>query len=185
VTGAPPPPRPLRRWRAGAAGTPTPHRSGLEPAYGPVWWVGLAVGGAALAHGALGLVRDAMATVPPAWATWLLGVLVVHDLVLVPVVFAVAHALRRAPAAVRPEARAALVVSGVCVLVTLPALVGGGRATQPGNTSVLPSDYAANLALLLGLIWTVAAALALTRALRGRRRRGDRPAGRSPRRVRG
>jgi hypothetical protein len=148
---------------------PAPARLGLEPAYGRVWWAGVVVGGGLLAFGLVGLIRDAAATVPPAWAGWLLAALLVHDLVLVPAVFVVARLLRRVPAAWRPEVRWALTLSGVVVTVTLPAFLGDGRATQPGNTSVLPNDYTLSFALVVGLVWVAAAATALARAVRQRR----------------
>src|SRR6266540_3820754 len=75
---------------------------------------------------------------------------------------------------VRPL-RAALLVSGVVVLVSLPAFLGNGRATQPGNDSVLPNDYAASLATVLALVWvvillpaTIAAARRVNRPRRAR-----------------
>jgi hypothetical protein len=152
-----------------------------EPTYGRAWWAGLAVGGSVLAWGLVGLVGQAMATVPPAWAGWLLACLLVHDLVVVPAVFAVARLVGRAPARWRPAMRAALVVSGVLVLVTAPALLGGGRSTQPGNSSVLPGDYPRSLALVLGLVWAVAAGWVLAGSLR---RSGERFRGRAGERAR-
>ena len=154
-------------------------RLSTEPTYGRAWWVGLAVGGSVLAWGLVGLVRQAMATVPPAWAGWLVACLLVHDLVVLPAVFAVARLVGHAPARWRPALRAALVVSGVVVLVTLPALIGGGRSTQPGNSSVLPGDYPRSLALVLGLVWAVAAGSVLAAWLgrageRSQRRAGER-----------
>jgi hypothetical protein len=139
------------------------------------------VGGSVLAWGLVGLVGQAMATVPPAWAGWLLACLLVHDLVVVPAVFAVARLVGRAPARWRPAVRAALVVSGVLVLVTAPALLGGGRSTQPGNSSVLPGDYPRSLALVLGLVWAVAAGWVLAGSLR---RSGERFRGRAGERAR-
>src|SRR6266496_71375 len=135
---------------------------------GRLWWAGLALGSVAMARGLAGLASQARSTVPPAWAAWLAGVLLAHDLLVVPAVLAVTALTGRAPAAWRGGLRAALAVSCVLVLVTLPAFLGHGRATQPGNATVLPSDYPRNLAALVALVWLLAGARVL---LAGRRRR--------------
>lgn len=143
-----------------------------EPAdrYGRAWWAGLAVGGAVLAYGVGGLLVNAMATVPPAWAAWLAATLLVHDLVVLPVVFAAGRLLRLLPGTWwRAPVGSALALSGVAVVTTLPAFLGDGRGTQPGNASVLPNDYGRSLLLVLSLVWTVAAGWALVRGLRSRR----------------
>jgi hypothetical protein len=148
-----------------------------DPEYGRRWWAGLAAGGAVMAWGLLGLVRQAASTMPPAWAAWLLVTLLVNDLLLLPAAFAVARLTGLAPAPWRPAVRAALAVSAVLVVLTLPAVLGGGRSTQPGNASVLPGDYPRALALLVAGVWAVAGAWVLARALR-RARAGpaERPA---------
>ena len=140
-------------------------RDGAGPS-GWLWWNGLAVGGLAIARGLAGLVSQAAATMPPAWAAWLAAVLLTHDLLLVPAVLTVTAVTGRAPPAWRGPLRAALAVSGVLVLVTLPAFLGHGRATQPGNRTLLPSDYPRNLAVLVAAVWLVAAAAALIRRAR-------------------
>ena len=101
-----------------------------EPLSGWRWWTGLAVGGAVGLFGLAGLVRDAAKTLPAVWLTWLVGLLLVHDVVFAP-----------------------LVTSGVLVLASVPVLVGVGRATQPGNGSVLPGDYPLALAGVLAVVW--------------------------------
>jgi hypothetical protein len=138
-----------------------------DPAYGRTWWAGLAVGSAVMAWGLVGLARQAASTTPPAWAAWLLVTLLVNDLLVLPAAFAVARLTSLTPAPWRRALRAALAVSAVLVLVTLPAFLGDGRSTQPGNRSVLPGDYPRSLALLVALVWAVAGAwvaLALRRA---------------------
>lgn len=149
------------------------------PRYGRLFWALLPVGAALIAWGVVGLLRDADLTAPVSWLRWFLGGLLAHDLLLAPVIFAVGLATRRLPAALRPAVRAALIVSGTLVLLSVPLLLGYGRATQPGNVSLLPGDYPANLALVLAAVWLIAMAWALrgpvSRAIAWRRRRAPVP----------
>jgi hypothetical protein len=151
----------------------------VEPAYGPGFWVGVAVGGAVAGFGLWGLLGHAAATRPPGWAGWLLATLLGHDLLLAPGLLTVGWLVGRLPGRWRVPVRAALVVSAVVVLVTLPAFLGNGRATQPGNASLLPNDYGRSLALVLGLVWAVALAGVARGTVSGRRWPGPRgPRGR-------
>jgi hypothetical protein len=88
------------------------------------------------------------------WLRWLIGLLLVHDFVLAPLVHLVGRGLRdRAPEAWRWPLQLGLVASGVLVLASIPVLVGVGRNTQPGNASVLPGNYPLALAGVLTLVW--------------------------------
>jgi len=143
--------------------------------YGRLFWVLLPVGGLLMAWGLVGLLRQSSSTVPASWLRWLLGGLLAHDLLLAPAVFAVGLAVRRLPAALQPPARTALIVSGTLALMTVPLLLGYGRATQPGNVSLLPGNYPANLALVIATVWAAAGAwslLTLARRRNGRHRPG-------------
>jgi hypothetical protein len=140
-----------------------------EPLAGWRWWTGLAAGGAVGLFGLGGLLADAAKTMPVVWLKWLVGLLLVHDLVLVPLVNLAGRRLRdRAPQAWRWPLQLGLVTSGVLVLASVPVLVGVGRRTQPGNASVLPGDYPRALAGVLAVVWL--AVLALGVVARRRRR---------------
>jgi hypothetical protein len=140
------------------------------PRYGRLFWMLLPVGLLLIGWGVLGLLRQAASTVPASWLGWFLGGLLAHDLPLAPAIFAVGLATRRLPTALRPPVRAALIVSGTLALMSLPLLLGYGRATQPGNTSVLPGDYPANLTIVLAVVWIIAGACALRGLARSRTR---------------
>ena len=133
----------------------------VGPVYGRWFWPALAVGGAAMAWGAAGLVRHADSTVPASWLRWLLGGLIAHDLVLAPALRALGLALGRLPPALRPGVRAALIVSGTLALMSVPLLLGYGRSAQPGNRSVLPGNYPLSLAAVVGAVWAAAGAWTL------------------------
>jgi hypothetical protein len=150
-----------------------------EPLAGWRWWTGLAVGGAVGLLGLAGLLRDAAKTMPLVWLRWLVGLVLVHDLVLAPLVLLAGRRLRdRAPETWRWPLRLGLVTSGVLVLASVPVLVGVGRRTQPGNASVLPGDYPLALAGVLVVVWLGVGALGIWGSTR-RRRRSPSP-GRGP-----
>jgi hypothetical protein len=133
-----------------------------EPLAGWRWWTGLAVGGAVGLFGLAGLLRDATKTMPLVWLRWLIGLLLVHDLVLAPLVLLAGRRLRdRAPEAWRWPVRLGLITSGVLVLAGVPVLVGVGRRTQPHNASVLPGNYPLALAAVLGVVWLGVLALGI------------------------
>jgi hypothetical protein len=137
--------------------------------HGRPFWLLLPVGGLLMAWGVVGLLRQSASSVPASWLRWLVGGLLAHDLLLAPAVFAVGLAVRRLPPALRPPVRAALIVSGTLGLMTVPLLLGYGRATQPGNVSLLPGNYPVDLALVLAAVWAGAGVWALLTYPRHRR----------------
>ena len=138
------------------------------PRYGRLFWTLLPVGTLLIAWGVLGVLRQAASTAPASWLGWFLGGLLAHDLLLAPAIGAVGLASRRLPTALRPTVRAALIVSGTLVVMSVPLLLGYGRASQPGNTSLLPGDYPRNLTIVLAAIWIIAGAWALHGLARSR-----------------
>ena len=141
-----------------------------RPAYGRGFWPAAAAGGLVMAFGGWGLLGHAAATMPAAWARWLAATLLLHDLLVAPALLAAGWLVGRLSGGWRASVRAALVVSATVVLVTLPAFLGDGRTTQPGNASVLPNHYGRSLALVLVPVWAVA----ITPILRHPRTQGDR-----------
>jgi hypothetical protein len=133
-----------------------------EPLVGWRWWTRLAVGGAVGLFGVAGLLRDAAKTMPLVWLRWLVGLLLVHDFVLAPLVLLAGRRLRDwAPEAWRWPVRLGLITSGVLVLASVPVLVGLGRRTQPHNASVLPGNYPLALAVVLSVVWLGVLALGI------------------------
>jgi hypothetical protein len=141
-----------------------------EPLAGWRWRTGLTVGGAIGLSGLAGLLVDAAKTMPVVWLEWMVGLLLVHDFVLAPLVHLAGRRLRdRAPAAWRWPIQLGVVTSGVLVLASVPLLVGVGRRTQPGNASVLPGDYPLALAGVLAVVRLGVLALGSWAAVRHRR----------------
>jgi hypothetical protein len=154
---------------SGPGTTPDPP----EPLAGWRWWTGLAVGGAVGLFGLAGLLRDATKTMPLVWLKWLVGLVVVHDFVLAPLVLLAGRRLRDwAPETWRWPLQVGLITSGVLVLASVPVLVGAGRRTQPHNASVLPGNYPLALAVVLSLVWLGVLALGIWGSPR---RRGPSP----------
>jgi hypothetical protein len=114
--------------------------------------------------GARYLFADTSEGTPRKLVGWLAGVLVAHDLVLVPLVLGAGLALRRLPG--RRAVRGGLLVAGCLTLVALPPLL---RPGAPRNATVLSLDYGRNLALLLVATALVTAGVAAAGAVSARR----------------
>ena len=143
-------------------------------AHGRLFWVSLIIGWVVIGFGLLSLIAHARATHPLAFAAYILGPVIVHDFVLVPVVLAFGVVVgRRLPPSVRGSFVAALIVSGVLVLASYPALRGFGRL--PDNPSLLPRNYSAGLIGALLLVWAVTV---LGIVVKLRKRRAEAIAGR-------
>jgi hypothetical protein len=129
---------------------------------------------AVIAYGVDGLLTMRGATNPPQAARWLVGGILVHDLVAFPVAALIGFLLTRLlKAPYRAVLQGALLVSAAVTLSTFPLWRGYGRSA--GNPSVDPLPYGRNLAIVLGAVWAGAAGVLVVRAVRARRRR--RPAG--------
>jgi hypothetical protein len=140
--------------------------------HGRLFWASLVVGWTAIGFGVVSALDHAGSTDPLAFTAYLLGALVAHDFVLIPVVLGFGIVVgRRIPARVRGPFLGAMVVSGVLVLASYPALGGFGRLA--GNPSLLPRDYAAGLLLTITVVWAATAVLVVGRIRRGRHTRSS------------
>ena len=136
--------------------------------YGPLFWSGLAVGGACMAFGLVSLLSKAGATEPANFALFFVGLALVHDLMLAPAVIVLGVALRRVtPRAGRGLVLGSLVVSAVVTLFSVRLVAGWGA--QPDNPSFLPRNYVLGLAAVLAVVWGGAIALTALSLRRSRR----------------
>jgi hypothetical protein len=116
-----------------------------------------------MAFGLVSLLAEAAATEPANFALFFLGLAIVHDLVLAPVVVMVGVVLRRAlPRAGRGALVGCLVVSAIVVLFSIPFVARWGA--QPDNPSFLPRNYSFGVAAVLAVVWAVTAAVVLGRS---------------------
>lgn len=136
---------------------------------GRLFWPAVAGGWVVMAVGAWGLLSDSDKTQPGESVRFVLGAALVHDLLLAPVVVLVGWGLAKVvPARARGPVQAAVVVSAVVALFSVPFVRGYGRVAP--NPSLLPRNYGAGLIVILGAIWLTAAAAVAHRWWRARPR---------------
>ncbi len=118
-----------------------------------------------MAFGIWGFIDDASATHPHRTVWWILGSAVAHDALVAPVVTLVGLALAALlPRGVRGPVAAGVAATGVVLAFSYPLLRHFGRRAD--NPSLLPLDYARNVALVLMVVWVVVAAVVVRRARR-------------------
>ena len=159
-----------------------------EPEYSRAYWIALPIGMALMAFGLVGMVADKGIATSLDIGAWLIGADVAHDFVLAPVACLIGAVVARAlPHRWRAPVQAALLTTGVLLIVVFPALRGYGRDHVPDNQSVQPLDYTTATLTALAAVWFAAAVWLVVRlasAGRGRRRPrsratpGDRPTSR-------
>jgi hypothetical protein len=126
------------------------------------FWVTAAVGWAVIAYGLWGLVHHRLDTRPANLAKFAVGGAIIHDLVFAPLVLLAGVLIARiTPGRVRGIVQAALIVSGSLVLFSLPLVRGYGHAAH--NPTSLPHNYTANLAIVLTVVWVIAAVACIVR----------------------
>jgi hypothetical protein len=134
------------------------------PPYTRTYWVALVIGSAVMAYGAAGLLGDTGLGASVDVGVWLVGADVAHDFVLAPLACLIgAAAARLLPRWCRAPMQAALLTSGVLLIVVFPALRGYGRDQVPDNPSVQPLDYTTATLIALAVVWAAAAAWLLIR----------------------
>lgn len=134
---------------------------------GRLFWPAVALGWVVMTIGAWGLISDADKTQPGESARFVLGAAVVHDLLLAPFVVLAGWALAKVvPPRARGPVQAALIVSAVVALFSIPFVRGYGRVAT--NPSILPRNYIAGLGVILVATWVIAGFAVVRRWWRGR-----------------
>jgi hypothetical protein len=135
---------------------------------GRLFWISATVGWGVIAYGLRGLLHHHVDTRPPNLATFVVGGALVHDLLFAPAILVLGVIVARtAPRRARAGIQAALIISGCLALFSYPLVRNYAKVLH--NPSSLPHNYAANLALVLGIVWGVATAALLLRGFRRRR----------------
>jgi hypothetical protein len=120
------------------------------------FWAGAIAGWTLITIGIIGLVGDRSATAPISFAKWFIGIAVVHDVVLAPLVlFASWVAGRALPHRAVLPVRVGLATTALLVLYSWPLVRGYGR--RDANPSALPLSYGRNLLVSLIVLWSVVA----------------------------
>jgi len=129
---------------------------------GPLFWISAAMGWAVIAWGLRGIFEHSLDTRPANLARFVVGGALLHDLIIAPLIIGAGVLLARAvPGRARAVVQGALAVSGIVALFSYPLVRGFGLAAN--NPTSLPHNYAAGLLVVLGVVWAVAAAIAVVR----------------------
>lgn len=124
---------------------------------GARFWISAGVGWGVIGWGVFGIFSNSLDTRPANLATFVVGGALLHDLLVAPVVIVAGVLIARAvPARARGPVQAALVVSGIVALFAWPLVRAYGLAAN--NPTSLPRNYGLNLLIVLGVVWTAAAA---------------------------
>ena len=120
----------------------------------------LVVGWAVIVFALHGMISEPSAN-PPNLFRLLIGLNVVNDAIVIPIVLVISLLVRRVlPRWALVPVQIGLFASAVVVLYAYPLLGGWGHTARAGP-SRLPHDYADSLAVVLGTIWVVCALGAL------------------------
>ncbi len=127
---------------------------------GPLFWLALAVGWGIIGFGIHGMVSNWSGANPPVVLRSAIGLNVVNDALVAPALVAVAFACRMLlPRWSLLSVQVGLIVSAVVILYSYP-LVGSWGKSRRAGPSLLPWNYAHNLEIVLGVVWTACAGLA-------------------------
>jgi len=129
-------------------------------------------------YGVRRILGDAQTTKPLKLGEWLLAAIVLHDGVLAWLVLGVSWLVARlVPQRARTYVQGGLVCAALLTVIALPLIYRRGHAAA--GLTLLEQNYAAHLAVLLGIVAGLACAVYAVRVLRDRRQRvsnaNDRP----------
>ncbi len=137
----------------------------VERRAGPLFWVSAAAGWAVIAWGLRGIFEHSLDTRPANLARFVVGGALLHDLFVAPLLLIAGVLLARSvPGRARAVVQGALAISGIVALFSYPLVRAYGLATN--NPTSLPHNYTANLLVVLGVVWAVAAGLVIVRLRR-------------------
>ena len=132
---------------------------------GPLFWISAAAGWAVIAWGLRGIFQHSVETRPGNLARFVVGGALLHDLLAAPLVILAGVLLARTvPGRARAVVQGALAVSAIVALFSYPLVRAYGLAIN--NPTSLPHNYTANLLVVLGVVWAVAAAAVIVRLRR-------------------
>jgi hypothetical protein len=136
------------------------------------WRIMLGAAGILLGlFGAFRLVTQVPLTDVAILAAWMIGVVVIHDGVLSPLVIAIGTLVARIPPRGRRYVQFALVTGAVIAVIGV--VLAARRGSQPAVKALLLRNYALNLAILLGLVGAVSLGAYAVRVARDVHSRGS------------
>jgi len=133
------------------------------------FWPALAAGWGLIAVGIVGMFSQRDRTQPFQLVRYVIGFLLLHDLVLAPVVLVGGWVVTRfVPPIARGPVRAAVALSTLVIVFSWPLLRRFGE--HPTNDSALPLDYGRTVPVVVAAVWVVALAVLAGRLVTARRR---------------
>ena len=155
----------------GSGGVVTPEAQEIEVDYGLRFWTFVVIGWVTIGVATMELLSDHGTHHAGRVFVYMVGLDLVHDLVLAPLIVLLGVVLfRLIPRGNRQVLQIALIISGTLALYSYPFVRGFGRLGN--NPSLLPNNYGRGLALLLAIVWSVAACALATRFVLQRRSHG-------------
>ncbi len=137
---------------------------------GALFWIGAVIGIGIMAFGVKGLLDAAPSTQPNQVWLSLLGLDLLHDAIVAPIVCLVGLVLTRfLPDRVRVPVRAGLFASAIVILVGWAALRGYGHDQVPDNPTVDPLNYGTAVLTVLAIVWVAVMMWACASLWLGRR----------------
>jgi hypothetical protein len=131
--------------------------------YGPTFWVSVVLGWAAISYGVWLVVSEASITHPGNYATYFVGLALIHDLLVAPVALVVATIVRRVvPVIAVGIVLGALLISATVTAFAYPFFIRRTAAIAD-NPSFLPRNAGVGLLIVLAAVWTAAALMLLFR----------------------
>ena len=134
-----------------------------RPEYRAPFWVALVAGWAVIGYGAWVMVANAAETHPVNMGVFLVGLLLLHDLVIAPLTIAIAGGLRgRLPRVARGALAGAVMISAVTVALVVPAAIDRTDKVA-GNPTIVPRNPWVGAAIVVALVWLVAGLVVASR----------------------
>ncbi|CAN5384618.1 hypothetical protein BH10ACT8_BH10ACT8_21860 [soil metagenome] len=134
------------------------------------------VGVLVIGYGALRIFQQSRYTHPFKLGEWLIGSLLVHDVIIAPVVLGIGALLTRfVPSRPRAFIQGGLITAGLVSALGVILIKRQGKTASPA-LALLQQNYTRNLLILLGLIALVTAASYAASVLRSNRRNSLPPA---------
>jgi len=134
--------------------------------YGRAFWASVVIGGAVMAFAVRGALVDLPLSSFGSWGKWLIGLDLVNDFAVLPVVALIGLGLARLPLGrSRAPVQAGLFASAIVLVIVWPCLVGLSASDNP---TIQPLDYTTATLIVLAVVWALVGLWALVRQLRGR-----------------
>lgn len=130
-----------------------------------VFWLAVVIGWTVIGIGIVGVLGDGRDVPPVDFTKWLVGLALVHDLVVVPIVLAIGVGLSNVLGPPwRTITAGALIVAGPVLLFAWPYVQRWGVSAS--NPTIQPRDYTSGLVVVLAIISASSVLLAAITAVR-------------------